>query len=82
MLMRKQVLALLREVYPYLAAEYGIRRVGIFGSYAKGIPDEASNVEGVARETSPMPRGRVWTGFGIGRSITTSVSTLTLRGRL
>ncbi len=42
---REQVLALLREAYPYLAAEYGIRKVGIFGSYSKGIPNETSDVD-------------------------------------
>ena len=54
MLMREQVLALLREAYPYLAAEYGVRRVGIFGSYAKGIPDEASDVDIIVEFERPI----------------------------
>ncbi len=54
MLMREQVLALLREAYPYLAAEYGIRKVGIFGSYAKGIPNEASDVDIIVEFERPI----------------------------
>ena len=42
---REQLLKLLREQYPYLAAEYGIKRIGIFGSYAKGEPEETSDVD-------------------------------------
>ncbi len=45
MLTKEQVLELLREKYPYLVAEYGVKRIGIFGSYAKGVPDETSDVD-------------------------------------
>lgn len=31
---RERVVALLREHYPYLVAAYGVKRIGIFGSYA------------------------------------------------
>jgi hypothetical protein len=51
---REQVLALLREAYPYLAAEYGVKRVGIFGSYAKGVPDETSDVDIVVEFERPI----------------------------
>ncbi len=51
---KKQVMELLREKYPYLAAEYGIKRIGIFGSYAKGIPDEASDVDIVVEFERPI----------------------------
>ncbi len=42
---KEQILELLRERYPYLAAEYGVKRIGIFGSFAKGTPGEASDVD-------------------------------------
>jgi predicted nucleotidyltransferase len=45
MVTREQLLKLLREQYPYLATEYGIKRIGIFGSYAKGEPEETSDVD-------------------------------------
>ncbi len=40
-----QVVKLLQEKFPYLAAEYGVKRVGIFGSFAKGRPEEGSDVD-------------------------------------
>ncbi|RME09632.1 MAG: nucleotidyltransferase [Ardenticatenia bacterium] len=42
---REQVIKLLQENYPYLAAEYGVKRIGVFGSFAKGMPDETSDVD-------------------------------------
>jgi len=42
---KEQVVKLLREKYPYLAAEYGVKRIGIFGSFAKGMPEETSDVD-------------------------------------
>jgi predicted nucleotidyltransferase len=36
MLTREKIVELLQENYPYLVAEYGIRKIGLFGSYAKG----------------------------------------------
>lgn len=42
---KESIIELLREHYPYLAAEYGVKRVGIFGSFAKGTPEETSDVD-------------------------------------
>ena len=42
---KEQIMKLLRDNYDYLAAEYGVRKIGIFGSYAKGAPDEKSDVD-------------------------------------
>ena len=42
--MSKQTVAeLLREKYPYLVSEYGVKRIGLFGSYARGMPSEVSD---------------------------------------
>lgn len=43
---KEQVIKLLREKYPYLDldAEYSVKR-GIFGPFAKGLPDETSDVD-------------------------------------
>ena len=51
---RAQVMQLLREQYPYLAAEYGVKRVGVFGSYARGLPDEASDVDIIVEFEHPI----------------------------
>jgi len=54
MLTKEQIVKLLREKYPYLAAEYGVKRVGIFGSYAKGWPDETSDVDIIVEFEHPI----------------------------
>ncbi len=51
---REHVLTLLREAYPFLAAEYGVRKLGLFGSYAKGISDESSDVDIVVDLERPI----------------------------
>lgn len=50
----EQVVKLLRENYPFLAAEYGVKRMGIFGSYAKGIADETSDLDIIVEFEHPI----------------------------
>jgi len=50
----EKVAELLREKYPYLVSEYGVRRIGLFGSYAKGTPSEASDVDVVVEFARPI----------------------------
>jgi predicted nucleotidyltransferase len=54
MLTREKVIDLLREQFSYLVAEYGVKRIGLFGSYAKGAPDEASDIDIVVEFERPM----------------------------
>ena len=51
---KEQIVKLLREKYPYLAAEYGVKKIGIFGSYAKGRPDETSDVDIIVQFEHPI----------------------------
>jgi predicted nucleotidyltransferase len=44
-LTKENVITLLREKYLYLASEYGVKRIGLFGSYVKGTSVEASDVD-------------------------------------
>jgi hypothetical protein len=53
-LTKDQVIKLLRENSPYLAAQYGVKRIGLFGSYAKGSPAEASDVDVVVEFDRPI----------------------------
>ena len=39
---KKTVIDLLRGVFPALAGNYGVRRVALFGSFAKGTPQPES----------------------------------------
>ena len=45
---------LLRENYPYLAAEYGVSRIGLFGSFASGQADEQSDVDILVELDRPL----------------------------
>lgn len=51
---KKTILEVLREEYPYLASEYGVKRLGVFGSQAKGLAAEASDVDLVVEFARPI----------------------------
>ena len=59
MFTKDHTLRLLREAYPQLAAEYGVKRIGLFGSYAKGTPNESSDVDLVVELEHPLGLGFV-----------------------
>jgi len=54
MLTREKIITVLRETYPYLASEYGVKRIGLFGSYAKDVPTEKSDVDIVVEFDRPI----------------------------
>lgn len=54
MLTREAVTERLRESYPHLAAEFGVRRIGLFGSFAKGTANEASDIDVVIEFQRPI----------------------------
>ncbi|MGH8553495.1 MAG: nucleotidyltransferase family protein [Methylococcales bacterium] len=41
----EQAVKLLQEKFPYLAVEYGVSRIGLFVSYAKGQANETRDVD-------------------------------------
>ena len=51
---QEEILQILRENYAYLASEYGMKRLGLFGSYAKGTPAESSDVDLVVEFERPI----------------------------
>ena len=54
MLTQQRILHLLRENHPYLASEYGVCRIGLFGSFVKGQPDETSDIDLVVEFDRPI----------------------------
>ncbi len=54
MLTRERVVDLLREQSAYLASEFGIRKIGLFGSFAKGQPGEQSDIDIVVEFERPI----------------------------
>ncbi|MDZ7399367.1 MAG: nucleotidyltransferase family protein [candidate division KSB1 bacterium] len=45
MLTREKVLQVLKKEMPYFAREYGVKKIGIFGSFARGIQTEKSDID-------------------------------------
>ena len=45
MLTQKKVIGLLKKELPKLASEYGVRKIAIFGSYAKGEQRKKSDID-------------------------------------
>ena len=45
MLTKEKVVKLLQEKHSYLATEFGVSKIGLFGSYAKGQPSAMSDVD-------------------------------------
>ena len=54
MLTREEVTDLLREKHPHLVAEYGVKKIGLFGSYARDVPDEGSDIDIVVEFERPI----------------------------
>lgn len=54
MLPRTKVEQLLRSNLPDLSAKYGVRKIGLFGSFVKGEPSETSDVDLVMEFERPI----------------------------
>ncbi len=54
MLNKEQVVELLREKSAYLASEFGIRKIGLFGSFAKGHSSDKSDIDIVVEFERPI----------------------------
>jgi predicted nucleotidyltransferase len=54
MLTKEKITDILGEKYSYLASEYGVKRIGVFGSYAKGLSSEASDIDIVVEFERPI----------------------------
>ncbi len=45
---------LIKEKYPYLSAEFGVQKIGVFGSLAKGIEKKDSDIDIVVELKRPI----------------------------
>jgi len=54
MVTRSQIVDILKSHQQYLLDNYGVRRIGIFGSFAKGTPNKHSDVDIVVEFERPM----------------------------
>jgi predicted nucleotidyltransferase len=51
---KQTVVDLLRAVFPSLAGSYGVRRIALFGSFAKGTPQPESDVDLLVELDRPL----------------------------
>jgi uncharacterized protein len=54
MLTKGDITRILKENYPFLALEYGVKRIGLFGSYARNEPTETSDVDIIVEFDRPI----------------------------
>ena len=54
MLNKESILRTLREQRSYLAAQYGVRNIGLFGSHAAGQSTETSDIDLVIEFERPI----------------------------
>jgi predicted nucleotidyltransferase len=53
-LTREKITDILSEKSEYLAATYGVKKIGLFGSYAKGTHTEASDIDIIVEFETPL----------------------------
>lgn len=51
---REKVIEILRKEMPYCVSEYGVKRIGLFGSYAKGTPTKGSDIDILVEFEKPI----------------------------
>ena len=54
MLTREHILKKLREELPHLLEQYGVEKIAIYGSYAKGLPRKKSDVDILVHLARPL----------------------------
>ena len=54
MLTKEIITERLRKKYPYLVSEYGIKRIGLFGSYSKNEQTQDSDIDIIAEFERPI----------------------------
>jgi predicted nucleotidyltransferase len=53
-LTKETILHRLRESYPELTSQFGVRRIGLFGSFARGTAQESSDVDLIVEFQRPI----------------------------
>ncbi len=77
---REKVVGILRKELPYFISEYGVKRIGLFGSYAKGTPTKASDVDILVEFDKPIGLKFVEFAEYIERILGSKTDILTLAG--
>ena len=51
---REKILGLLKAKHSFLATEFGVSKIGLFGSFAQGQPNETSDIDIVVEFDRPI----------------------------
>ena len=54
MLSKEIIIERIKASYPYLGAEYGVKRIGLFGSFAQDRANEASDIDVLVEFQRPL----------------------------
>lgn len=54
MLTPRKVIEILRKELPYLGSKYGVKRMALFGSFAKGVQREDSDIDVLVEFEKPI----------------------------
>lgn len=54
MLTTEKVIKILRKELPYLGSNYGVKRIALFGSFAKGVQREDSDIDILVEFEKPI----------------------------
>ncbi len=54
MLTKKEIITILKKEFPYLRDIFGVKRIGLFGSYSKGLQREDSDVDIIVEFEKPI----------------------------
>ncbi len=48
------ILNILHDNYPFLSSKYGLKKIGIFGSYARNMQDDKSDIDIIVEFETPI----------------------------
>ena len=51
---RKKVIKILKKEFPHLVSEYGVKKIALFGSYAKGMQTGDSDIDILVEFEKPI----------------------------
>ncbi len=51
---KNEIVQILKEKYPFFKVEYGVKRIGLFGSYAKNNQTENSDIDIIVEFDRPI----------------------------
>ncbi len=54
MLTKEEVIKVIKKELPYLKSTFGVKRIGLFGSYSKGLQREDSDVDIIVEFEKPI----------------------------